>query len=145
MSDKIPAAIVLGSAIIAIGTYLGLRDRSPSTAAPAEDMTVARSAYEPAPDPSPRVREQASRQLEDLRAGFGERCWTPPGADEPSSISLRYDVTFGPQGELLVIGISDVRGAERPSVAACVRGQPHPLRVDPPGVPVRISLELTLP
>lgn len=160
-SLALPVAIVMGSAMIGIALYFGLRDGLASRAtapAPAVQAPVAAPPAVPAPAATPappapqgepvpdRVYRQAQAALDVLRPGIVKTCWTPPAAGEPAAILLTYDVTFGADGGILALGISEQREAFRTSVAECVRRQPRPeLRVDPPGQSVRVILGLPMP
>lgn len=160
-SLALPAAILAGSAFIGLGLYLGLREglrpevappaapegssppvpASPSQAAPTKRRYTLQR--EPVAD---RVFRQAQAALDALRPELVKTCWTPPEAGEPTAISLTYDITFGADGAIIMLGISDSRDAYRASVGTCVRQQPRPrLSVDPPGENVRVVLELRLP
>jgi hypothetical protein len=157
-SLALPIAIVVGSAILGIALYLGLREglasRAPAPPASAVQAPVtapapAAKAAPPAPQgepPADRAYRQAQAALDALRPGIVKACWTPPPAGEPASILLTYDVTFGADGRILALGISEQREAYRTSVAECVRRQPQPvLHVDPPGQSVRVILGLPMP
>ena len=160
-SYALPAAILAGSTIIGIGLYLGLREglRPEPVATPAATPPVTPPAPPPPSEAPPkrrftlqrepvgdRVYRQAQAALALLRPELVKTCWTPPAKGEPPAISLTYDVTFGADGGIIMLGISDAREAYRISVADCVRKQPLPrLPVDPPGENVRVVLELRLP
>lgn len=152
-SLALPAAIVVGSAILGASIYLGLR-HAPASPAPASapEGSSPPLAPPPAPSPSPaepvgdRVYRQAQAALDGLRPALVKACWTPPGPGEPAAVLVTYDVTFGADGGIVALGISEQRDAFRTSVAECLRKQPRPaLPVDPPGQGVRVVLGLPLP
>ncbi|MCX4239506.1 hypothetical protein [Paraliomyxa miuraensis] len=92
------------------------------------------------------VQQQAQAALDALAPTLGSACWTPPGPDEPASVVLDYDVTFDPDGTLVMLGIGERRDAFRTDVASCLRGLPRPqLAIDPPGEHTRVVLALALP
>lgn len=160
-SLALPVAIVVGSLIIGVCLYLGLREgsRSPSVVAPAADPPAAQvqapptaqvqaPAVEPTPGPSiyERAQQQAQAALDSAQPGLSMRCWTPPSADEPAAIALDYEVTFAADGAITMLAISEQRAAYRTRVADCVRGQPRPaLPIEAPGEPVQVHLVLQLP
>ncbi len=150
-SLALPAAIVVGSAILGISIYLGLR-HAPTSPAPAPGGSSPPPAPPPVPPPplaepvGDRVYQQAQAALDGLRPALVETCWTPPGPGEPASVLVTYDVTFGADGGIVALGISEQREAFRTSVADCLRKQPRPaLPIDPPGQGVRVVLGLRLP
>lgn len=148
-----PLALVAGGAFIGLGLYFGLaaRGRAPSAerAVPStatsetEDATPAPTANA---DPQ-RVQAAAIAALAELRPKLIEACWNPAVAERPEPATARWtwDSTFDPSGKEIARGISDVRGAERPDVAACLREQPLGMQIAPPGVIARVELELVLP
>ena len=157
-SLALPAAIVVGCAIIGVSLYFGLREGlRPAPAAPPVASAPAPAAP-PAPEakhtlqrpqgepPADRAYRQAQAALDVLRPGLVKACWTPPAEGEPTAILLTYDVTFGADGAILALGVSEQREAYRSSVAECVRRQPRPeLPIDPPGEGVRVILGLPMP
>jgi hypothetical protein len=154
-SLALPAAIVVGCALIGISLYLGLREGlrpAPAAPVPAVGPPAPAPAATPAAEakqgepPDHRAFRQAQAALDEQRPGLVKACWTPPAAGEPAAILLTYDVTFAADGSVLALGISEQRDAYRTSVAECVRRQPRPaLPVDPPGVGVRVVLGLPMP
>lgn len=150
----LPAAIVVGSAIIGLSLYLGLREglrREPVAPAPNAGPSPAPQATPTPPvsraePPADRAFRQAQAALDALRPGLVKTCWTPPLAGEPAAILLTYDITFAADGSILVLGISEQQDAYRTSVAECVRRQPRPvLPIDPPGEGVHVVLGLPMP
>jgi hypothetical protein len=150
-SSGIPLAIVTGSAIIGVCLYLGLLAGAPPPAGVAPPVASAPTLVPPTKAPAPTVdphhiQRQAQAALDAHKPGLSQRCWTPPAAGEPEAITLDYDITFGPEGGIVMLGIGERREAHRTSVADCVRRQPRPtLRIDPPGENMRVPLTLRLP
>lgn len=152
-SLALPIAIVVGSVVIGISLYLGLREGlrpnapAPPGAAPPPVAPATKAAVAvPREPPADRAYRQAQAALDALRPGLVKTCWTPPAAGEPVAILLTYDVTFGADGGILALGISEQRDAYRPSVSECARRQPRPvLPIDPPGESVRVILGLPMP
>jgi hypothetical protein len=160
-SLALPVAIVAGCAIIGVSLYLGLREGlrpAPVAAPPVTGAPASSPATPPGPEakhtlqrpqgepPADRAFRQAQAALDLLRPGLVKTCWTPPAEGEPAAILLTYDVTFGADGAILALGVSEQREAYRSSVAECVRRQPRPeLPIDPPGESVRVILGLPMP
>lgn len=154
-SLAMPIAVVVGSAIIGVSLFFGLREglrpppAAPAAATPAAPATVPATPPPPAKPsepPADRAFRQAQAALDRLRPGLVKACWTPPAAGEPATILLTYDITFSATGQMITLGISEQREAYRAGVADCVRKQPLPvLPVDPPGENVRVVLGLQMP
>src|SRR5262245_34847357 len=107
----LPIAIVMGSFVIGLFIYLGLRERpqapssttTPAAASPSPAAAGKADAKAPPGEPvSTRVFRQAQAGLDAARPGLSQRCWTPPAAGEPPSITLDYDITFGPDGGIVM-------------------------------------------
>lgn len=158
----IPASILLGSIILAIGLYLGLSQRPivldrelPSQ--PSSELATLGPAVEPtAPTPttpSPKVYEIAGKQIElainraktDL---FVPKCWKPivEAQPEPATSHYTINLTFNADGVEIARGISEIRDTDsRPDVANCLRMLPIGLTIPPPHTPVAMTLALDFP
>ena len=118
----IAVAIVVGSALIGLGIYLGLRrpegqDRPRSV--PVKHADVAQ------------VRDQATTALRAAGATCGH-------------VRVSVDLTIGPRGEEIARGITELRDDPQPATAACLRALP-PIRIAPPGETVRLAIDLVVP
>ncbi|WP_437841083.1 hypothetical protein [Sorangium sp. So ce1153] len=170
-----PAAILLGSLIIAAGLYFGLQQPAPSgapppasaearaasaPAAPAETPASAGAPSQPLPRPPAavtssappselyeRVAADATSALEARRPLFVKQCWEPSLKKNPAPARARYlfNMTFDESGKEIARGISEVRGMDRPDAAHCLRMIPLGIGVPPPGARVAVEVELTLP
>ncbi|MGK3963069.1 hypothetical protein WMF38_02635 [Sorangium sp. So ce118] len=169
-----PAAILLGSLIIAAGLYFGLQQPAPSAApppasaearaasapAPAETSAAAGAPPQPLPRPAAavpssalpselyeRVAADATSALEARRPLFVKQCWEPSLKKNPAPARARYlfNMTFDESGKEIARGISEVRGMDRPDAAHCLRMIPLGIGVPPPGARVAVEVELTLP
>jgi hypothetical protein len=131
-------AILLGSVIIALGLYLGLR-RAP----------------EPPPPPSvpaaaPADRSQVQRQVEATlaqhRKMLADRCLAPSLAKKPEPRTVKYSLnyTFDASGKQIARGVTDNRENGRPDVTQCVLENLPMIEVSPPGqsTPLDVTLEL---
>ena len=91
------------------------------------------------------VRKQVEAQVEgalgDRRQALRNACWK--GA-RGSSASFPVQASFGADGGLLALSIADDRSVSS-EISACVRAQPLPLKIDPPGVAVTVDVALSLP
>ncbi|AGP37099.1 hypothetical protein [Sorangium cellulosum] len=170
-----PAAIVLGSVVIATGLYLGLQRPAPSSGPPpapppAGAEAAAASVKEPPapadaqpasqPYPAPaaappalrrelykRVEADAVKALEARRPQFLKQCWEPSVRKNPAPPRAKYlfSMTFDESGKEIARGISEVRGMERPDAAQCLRMIPLGIGVPPPGTRVAVEIEMVLP
>lgn len=154
-----PAAILIGSVIIAAGLYLGMQRAAPPPLAPATAVEVT-----PAPATSPRavvpptrpvaltdlrrrVEADAAKALEARRADFVQRCWEPSRRKNPAPPAAKYifDMSFDESGKEIARGISEVRGMDRPDAAQCLRMLPLGINVPAPGAHVGVEVEMILP
>jgi hypothetical protein len=155
-----PAAILLGSVIIAAGLHLGLQRAAPPPVAPATAVdrtppasgSPARAALANAGPAARselrrRVEADAARGLEARRADFVKRCWEPSLEKDPNPPAAKYifNMSFDESGKEIARGISEVRGMERPDAARCLRTLPLGVDVPAPGARVGIEVEITLP
>ncbi|WP_437948242.1 hypothetical protein WME98_47685 [Sorangium sp. So ce296] len=164
-----PAAILLGSVVIATGLYLGLQRPAPSSGPPPAGAEAAAASVKsppapadaqsqphPAPAAAPpalprelykRVEADAVKALEARRPQFLKRCWEPSVRKNPAPPRAKYlfSMTFDESGKEIARGISEVRGMERPDAAQCLRMIPLGIGVPPPGTRVAVEIEMVLP
>ncbi|NUO47893.1 MAG: hypothetical protein HOV80_03455 [Polyangiaceae bacterium] len=156
--------------IVAVGAYLGLRERgSPEvstptatvvsttapTATPTSSAAPARAPEGIPPQPVPSVTPElikassssASNAIEKHRKHLVEKCWNPSAKTdpEPKSVTYTLELTFDAEGKQIARGLSEPRGASRPAVPQCLQTELPNLTIDPPGVSVAFKVELTLP
>jgi hypothetical protein len=166
-----PASILVGSGIIALGLYFGLRARAPTAISPGAASPPSRSAEPsasdappssesaappkradaPAPPASVRPRSvaeaDAAKAIESLRQTIKTRCFEPhkndPGA--PKSVKLNYSGGFDAQGVEVARGLSDTRGAYFAPVSKCARELPMDLKIPAPGVSISVEIPFEVP
>jgi hypothetical protein len=156
----VPAAIVIGSCVIAGAIFL---TRRPPPAERSSDVPAARAAVDaataapPAPTPTPAppqgtpanvTAERVAAALEAQRARFVKDCWAPSAAKTPDPPRSPYifNVSISPEGREMARGISEVREQSRGDVAQCLRGiVDAPVQVEPPGVTQSVEVTLWLP
>jgi hypothetical protein len=88
----------------------------------------------------PAVKQEVEAGVEAQRKAMRDACWKG-GKAAPASFPI--EASFAADGSLLALSIADDRDA--PEVAACVRSQPLPLMIKPPGVDLTVQTALTLP
>lgn len=88
----------------------------------------------------PRVKAEVEDAIESRRRAIRNACWS---GGKAASATFPTQASFGPDGGLLALSIADDRAA--PGVGECVRAQPLPIKIDPPGVPVTVAVAVTLP
>jgi hypothetical protein len=171
MQNKEIVFSVLGAgAMIAVGLYLGLRQRPsepPGTvasgAAPGASITAPIATPQPPANGSPvpvptlgdvpkaeqaRVETAVRAAIEKAKPGVVEKCWKPSFAKtkDPASIKLHWNGTIGIAGEPTSFGFSEDRKASRPDVAQCVRDTSIEVKVTPPpAAPVLVDVPFDLP
>lgn len=160
-----PVAILAGSVVIALGLYLGLRDRAPGPAGASDASTQASSGAAVTPGssaaapatsaqpPAPAAADAAAAQgaarkaLQAQRATLLDKCWKPTAAKhvELQSARLMVNASFDAAGTQRARGVSEVRGTGHPELTQCVGTTLQPLVIPAPGAPVMVEMELTLP
>ncbi len=157
-----PAAILLGSVIIATAIYL--RDPAqpspapasalaPATSVPAAAHQAAPTTPAPAATPQPPavsndvVRQQVSQAIEKHRALLVERCWKPSVQKQPEPAQAEFVFNFGfdAAGTAVTRGIVESRANQRPGVAACVSQQLPAISLPALGQPVYVEVPFKLP
>ena len=141
MSTKV--AIVLGSVIVAVGLYFGLRGRAPEVA-PRPRVAAPVERDEPGPTVEAAVvTGQAIEALKYHHRALYERCYAPAmqgAAQRPVRMVLQ--VTFDARGEQVMRGVVERREAASAEVTRCVLEQLPALRVPAPGAVVAVELPL---
>lgn len=138
------AAIVLGSLIVAVGLFLGLRGRSPEVAPvfaePVERVGPAVAAVVAVEV----VTGQALEAVKYHHRALRERCYLPVMQGEAAQRPVRMvlHVTFDARGEQLLRGVVERREAASAEVTRCVLEQLPSLRVPAPGGVVAVELPL---
>jgi hypothetical protein len=170
----LPGAVVIGSGLIGLGLYFGLRASAPApipssstpvlmtaTSQPPAASTAPAGSSEPARPTAAgtagslsqevveRVKKSATEALlAEKKAKFLPRCWEPALAREPQPATSKYlfELSFDADGRENVRGIHEPRGESRGDVGQCMREIPMGIRITPaPGAPVMVSVELTFP
>lgn len=165
-----PTAILMGSVIVAIGVFFGLRGRSEvPPAAPAPTATSAAPApneiapqtssngpspevrTEPAPPPRPvdgaAATKEAAAIIQKHKKMFTEKCLAPSLATkpEPKNVKLTLNFTFDTNGKVISRGISEDRQTSRPDVTQCVNRTLPEILISPQGNNVYVEVPLELP
>ena len=157
---SIPAAIVVGSLIIAFGLYKGLSARAPApvpvfpvgTTSPAPTGSAHPGPVTPqllALDRQAAVDERTRNALEKERTTLLDRCWKPFVADGGARQSLyKFEVWFDAAGKETRRDIFPVPNAEaRPDTLKCLRAWETKLSivVPTPASEVKAVVELPFP
>lgn len=134
-----------------------LPDVRPEGSPDADEADAASAAHAP---PDPKALEQAgavlqaeltkdvSRQLDKQQSALKKACWKPSLTGGASAASYHVNASFDHEGNLVGVGISDVRGEGSEAAAAvgqCLRQQALALNVPPTGAPVSVEVALRLP
>ena len=151
---SVPTAILLGSGLIAVSIFVGLRSQAPALpAAPTAEPPVSAPVVPPAPvitqqvASRERVAQQASEALAYQRSALRDRCYRP--AALVAGVGLRagwtLNVTFDAQGKQLARGMEEQRGTSTPALSECIGDQMQPLMVPPPGATIMVEIPLSFP
>jgi hypothetical protein len=150
-SISTPTAILLGSVVVALGLYFGLRGRS-EPPVPLAPPTAAERPPEVAPPPRPAVdRSAVAKQVEAALAKhkktLTESCLAPSLATrpEPKTVKLVFNYTFDTNGKQISRGVSEDRETSRADVTACVTDKLPEISVSPQGESVHVEAPLELP
>lgn len=156
-NNNLPIAIVVGCGLIGLGLYFGLRARpqvvtppmTPTTIAPGSPNVVAPSTATPPAVPVVDARAfetELARALDEARATFRDKCWTPLVAKTPGPASSTYvfDIEVDAQGNQMARGIQTGEGA-REDVANCMRLLIVPIKVPPTGRRMSARVPMKLP
>lgn len=152
----------MGSCVIAIALYLGLRGRNESPAPTPSVAALPASAAPivPAPQPPPvitpaaaptvdkkRVLEEATASLDKHKKALSEKCLAPSLAKKPEPAKVKYlfNITFDAAGKIIARGVTEDRETARPEVLACVSDNFPALQVAPPGQSVLVDVPFELP
>jgi hypothetical protein len=152
-------AILLGSVIIALGLYLGLRQRSeaPPPAAvsvvndPPRAPAAPREPERPAPLAARVDRSEIQRQVEAALATHKkrlvEKCLAPSLAKkpQPATVIYSFNYTFDANGKQIARGLIEDRETSRADVTRCVNENLPPIEVSPTGQSVPVDVALVLP
>lgn len=169
-----PLSILVGSAVVAAGLYLGLRERSrdrdpsldaraivPSSASPpvptpgtktvddpvVEGSTVPSSVAPVSSAPSDAATDaEVGKAMGVLRGDIQKLCWAPHRGDKgaPKKLQFSYTGVFDAKGSEVGRAISDVREAFFSPVSECVRALPMNLRIAAPGRYINVTQTLEI-
>jgi hypothetical protein len=151
-------AILLGSVIIAVGLFLGLRGKnempplpSPATqpaAAPQAPAVVAPAVVTPAAPVVDRaaVIKEVEAQLNKEKKTLTDTCLAPSllKKAEPKNVKYTFNFTFDGTGRQLARGVMEERATSRPDVTECVNRLLPEVRVTAPGQNVYVEIPLEL-
>lgn len=160
-----PISIVVGSALIGLGLFFGLRERtvsapgaplvpsaSPSTSAsqgapgsatPSAEMRDA----DPPPAASAAIDAEVKKATRALAKTLGDRCYAPHANDKeiPKHIVVTYSGSFDAKGFEVGRGFSETREGAYGPFSKCIRELPMDLRIAPPGKAISVVVPLELP
>ena len=156
MSSKgyvLPASILAGSIIIALGLYLGLRSRDHH--ADLKDASAGPSSMR-APDSrlhETRIDEAGNDSgsskaalvsLQHIKPAIVQKCWAPSASRGIRGV-YTYSFTFDPTGRAVSRAIDGPPSKEENEVLDCLREQPLQISIPPPGASLSVTIPLTLP
>lgn len=146
-------AILLGSGIIALGLYFGLRSSKSDVPPmlPRAGPAVDRAPLTPA-KPAPivdkaKVAKDAAAALGKHKKALTETCVAPALAKKPDPPTVKYlfNITFDAAGRPIARGVVEDRATSRPEVLTCISDNFPVIQVPPPGQSVLVDVPLELP
>jgi hypothetical protein len=165
-NPEIVAAILAGSALIALGLYFGLRgqERTPVNAPASSLPVVSPAAATPSPSTPPLAAPPATpagpsraevlgtearveKAVAAARPKLKTECWDPSAKKNPApaSVKLTFNVSIGPRGKPISWGVSEHREATRSDIIDCVTRELGKIEVAPPSQPVVLDVDFELP
>jgi hypothetical protein len=87
------------------------------------------------------ARKQAATALRGAKGKLKSACWQSGAGDATFS----YNMSYGADGKLLAMGISEPRTAGAGAIGACLRSQAVQLDIPPPGKSVTVDVDLAVP
>lgn len=153
-------AILIGSSVIAIALYLGLRGRNetptpmpnalPAPVSAAPVAAIPPRPIEPVAPPSAdkkRVIQEAVAILDKHKKTLSEKCLAPSLAKkpEPAKVKYSFNLTFDASGKIIARGVTEDRETARPEVLTCISENFPAVVVTPPGQSVLVDVPLELP
>ena len=133
-----PAAIVIGSVIIAGALYIA--GTQPDTPVVSEPANV--------PGPATPSKEQKAEVVASAAAAFAEARdeWSAPCVDaETERGQYGLTLSFAADGTLKAWAVNEARGRSDPEVAQCLRRRPLTLEIPRAKRPSAVELQFQLP
>jgi hypothetical protein len=154
---SIPSSILIGSVIIALGLYFGLRTPTAGVATPPATADPAGGPRPPQASPAAAPAQPPTFPTEDemaahvkaavvgAHAAWKAACWDT--ADPATRKPGRYiaALAFDASGRLTISGISELRDASDSGVAQCLRLQVNAFTMPAPGHPVSFDVPFAMP
>jgi hypothetical protein len=150
---SLPLSILVGSVVIALGLYFGLRVPTPApTAAPPEGKAPTstpepqgKAVVAPLPPSAEQLQAQVAALVEGAKPRWKAACWDT--ADPAKRKPGRYvaGLAFDAAGRVTVSGVSEVRDASDAEVAQCLRMQVNEFTIPAPGRYVVFEIPFTMP
>lgn len=151
---SVPTAILLGSGLIAVSIFLGLRSLAPVPPVITSEPPVVVAVPKPTPvvaappvSSTELVKQQASEALAYQRTRLRDVCYRPAvlavKAELPAAWTL--NVTFDAQGNQLVRGVEEHHGTSTPALTQCIGDTMQALSVPAPGRTIMVEIELRFP
>lgn len=103
-----------------------------------DDQLAANAAHEQL---TAQARKQAANALRGAKGKLKSACWQSGAGDATFS----YNMSYGADGKLLAMGISEPRTAGAGAIGACLRSQAVQLDIPPPGKSVTVDVDLAFP
>ncbi len=151
-----PVAILLAGGLIALGLYIGVRERTSRLAAAAQPVVgappqPARPQLQPPRRSRPSRTTTAARLKEAvaaLRPTMREKCWLPvtKDASAPLHWSATFTFSFDAAGKQLSRGVRERRSSSPVAIANCVGAllPPFSLGADAAGLS-NVAVDITFP
>jgi hypothetical protein len=152
-----PMAILMGSVVISLALYFGLRsgknDGPPPLPVAASTVKELAAAPGPVPTAKPasfdkaRVIREATLELDKHKKALAEKCLAPSLAKNPDPPKVKYtfNITFNAAGNIIARGVTEDRATSRPDVLQCINEDFPAVRLSPLGQTVLVDVPFELP
>jgi len=136
-----PQAILIGSAMISIGAFFGLKNSASLVAPTANSAPQTPTPSVPAPSLD-QLLEQVRQALAKSKPALLKACPTESGKTPDH---FQIDFTFNAEGRQIARGFSEDRNNVHPGLGTCLSGAFRAITIPPPGNTVRVDAEFSFP
>jgi len=136
-----PQAILIGSALISIGAFFGLKNAAPPMMSAAVPALQTPAPGKPAPSQD-QLLEQVRQALANAKPALLKACPTESGSAPDQFV---IDFTFNAEGRQIARGFSESRDNQHRGLSSCLSGAFPSIAIPAPGNTVRVEAAFSFP